>query len=123
MNYFFFGADKVNLDEYEKINKERGYILYQLNNLNKKLLELESRFKLLDSIFNPKMNIIEANNKSMGHRYIGKFRVESQIGKKKEFVISIGRVENYQGKKDPLLLEHAKIKALEQLKKKHPEIF
>ena len=121
--YYYYGKAPVSSKEYGTVKKEYEKLLVEMAKLSGKLSETESRFKLLDSIYNPKITIIEVNNKSMGNRYTGKFRIISEFGEKKEFVISIGRVENFTGKNDPKLLELAKQKGLIKIKKDLPYIF
>ena len=121
--YYYYGNSPVSKKEYEASKKEYEKLLIEITKLKAEISEKEPRFKLLDSVFNPKITIIEVNNKSMGHRYTGKFRMISEFGEKKEFVISMGKVENFNGKDDPKLLELAKQRALEKIKKKLPHIF
>lgn len=121
--YYYYGNSTVSEKEYENTNKEHKRLLKEITQLKEKISKIEPRFKLLDSIYNPKITIIEVNNKSMGHRYTGKFRIISEFAEKKELVISMGKVENFKGKDDPKLLELAKQKALEKIKQKFSYIF
>jgi len=121
--YYYYGTSPVSKKEYEKISKEHEKLLTDITKLKEKLYKTEPRFKLLDSIYNPKITIIEVNNKSMGNRYTGKFRVISEFGEKKELTISIGKVLDFKGKDDPKLMELAKQKSLEKIKKKFSYIF
>lgn len=121
--YYYYGNSPVSEKEYLSTKMERDKILLDITELKSKLALIESRFELLDSIYNPKVTIIEVNNKSMGHRYTGKFRIVSEYGEKKEITISIGKVEDFEGNDDPKLLEIAKQKALKRIRKKFPYIF
>ena len=71
----------------------------------------------------PKINVIEVNNQSMGHRYIGRFSVPGKEGKPERYTVSLSRAEEYPSKDDPQLAELARKKALEFLMRKHPDLF
>jgi len=88
-----------------------------------KLRSTESRWEFLEAIYNPRINIIEVNNKSQGHRYMGKFSIPDMTGKPKRITISIAKAEEFNGKDDQGLMELAREKALAKLKKHYPALF
>lgn len=119
-----FGIDKVREEEYIILKAQREEIKRQIDNLTAKLWETDMRFSFLEALFDPKINIIEVNNESMGHRYIGRMRVKDGLtGKLHILTVSIANAAKYSGKNDPELVKIAKEKAVELLKKKFPDVF
>ena len=123
MYFFFFGQGPISEDEFNRLKDERMKLQREVEALLTSLQMTEARFKFLSSVYEPRINLIEVNNKSMGHRYIGKFSVPHFDGRTTRYTISIGRVEEFKGKTDERLMEVAKEKVIEHLKKKHPDIF
>lgn len=95
------------------------------------LSELEDKKKRRDSlalVFNPHIVISEVNTLSMGHSYLGKVRIPAHTiynnGVKPLFLnFSLGKVEKYTGKSDPVLLNLAKQKADDVIKRKIFKLF
>ena len=95
------------------------------------LSELETKRKqrdLLALVFNPHIVISEVNTPSMGHSYLGKVRIPSRTiynnGVKPLFLnFSLGKVEKYTGKNDPILVDLAKQKAEDVIKRKIFKLF
>ena len=123
MFFFFFGPEPASEHEYVSLKAKREEIQSQIEILMTSLKSSDDRFRLLSSIYDPKINIIEANNKSMGHRYIGRFTVVDMFQRPHRYTISICKASEFEDKSDERLMKLAKQKALELLKKKHPELF
>lgn len=114
---------------YEKLKQRKQEIEKELTQLNNELFHLNSLFKVLDGVYDPHITIVEVDNKSMGHRYIGKFRCYLETPAK-ACTINLGMVKvleqqftNFQGKADPRLLVLAKEKATEYQINKYPHFF
>ena len=123
MYFMFFGQGPVSENEFITLKAKREEIQSQVEALLNNLRSTEQRFEFLSSIYEPRINIIEVNNKSMGHRYIGRFSVPSLNGKPERYTVSLTKAETFTDKRDPQLAQLAKIKALELLKRKHPDLF
>ena len=123
MYFMFFGQGPVSENEFITLKAKREEIQSQVEALLKNLHDTEQRFAFLSAIYEPRINIIEVNNKSMGHRYIGRFSVPNYTGKQERHTVSLAKADEYEGKKDPRLVQLAKTKALELLKRKHPDLF
>jgi len=121
--FLFLAPQPVSKDEYIALKAKREGLAQQIDMLVASLNETNFRFNLLDSIYNPQINLVEVNNKSMGHRYIGRFSIPDITGKPSRLTISIARAEEFESKDDPALKELAKKKALELLKRKFPGLF
>lgn len=109
--------------EFVELKARREALQEQVNALLTQLQNSDYRFEFLKALFEPHINIIEVNNESMGHRYIGRFSVPYMNGKPQRFTVSISPIEGFESKNDPKLKELARKKALELLKRKHPELF
>ena len=123
MFFFLLNQGPVSKDEYIALKAKREELSSQIESLLTSLKSSESRFDLLDAIYNPKINIVEVNNKSMGHRYIGRFRIPDIEGKRQRFTVSVANADDFSNKNDPRLLELAKEKAIEMLKRKYSYLF
>ena len=123
MFFFLLNQGPVSKDEYIALKAKREELRTQIESLMTSLRLSDSRFELLESIFNPKINIIEVNNRSMGHKYIGRFSIPDIGGKRQRMTVSVANVEAFPDKDDPRLLSLAKEKALKMLKRKFPDIF
>lgn len=123
MFLFLLNQGPVSKDEYIALRAKREELRSQIESLMNSLLLTESRFDLLDAIYNPKINIVEVNNKSMGHRYIGRFSIPDIEGKRQRFTVSIANADDFADKNDPKLMEIAKEKAIEMLKRKYSNLF
>ena|SRR6056300_417889 len=122
--FFFFGQNKVSEEEYISLKAQREEIKSQIDMLTTKLWDTESRFELLESIFDPKIRIMEVNNQSMGHRYIGRLRLNKYVKEKPIWMtVSLPNASEYKGKDDPELMKFAKEKAREKIKRLYPELF
>ena len=123
MFFFLLNQGPVSKDEYIALKAKREELRTQIESLMTSLRLSDSRFELLESIFNPKINIIEVNNKSMGHKYIGRFSIPDIEGKRQRMTVSVANVETFPDKNDPRLLSLAKEKALKMLRRKFPDTF
>jgi len=123
MFFLFFGQGPVSKEEYHSLKVTRETLSSQIDSLVDKLRSTESRWEFLEAIYNPRINIIEVNNKSQGHRYMGKFSIPDMTGKPKRITISIAKAEEFNGKDDQGLIELAREKALAKLKKHYPALF
>ena len=123
MYFMFFGQGPVSEEEFIALRAKREEQQAQLEALQKGLEITEERFRFLSAIYAPKINVIEVNNQSMGHRYIGRFSVPGKEGKPERYTVSLSRAEEYPSKDDPQLAELARRKALELLMRKHPDLF
>lgn len=123
MFFFLLNQGPVSKDEYIALKAKREELRTQIESLMTSLRLSDSRFELLDSIYNPNINIIEVNNKSMGHKYIGRFSIPDIEGKRQRMTVSVANVETFPDKDDPRLLSLATEKALKMLKRKFPDIF
>ncbi len=123
MIFFLLNQGPISKDEYIALKAKREELRNQIESLITSLRLTESRFELLDAIYNPKINIVEVNNKSMGHRYIGRFSISDIEGKRQRFTVSVANADDYPDKDDPKLLELAKEKALDMLKRKFSDLF
>ena len=123
MFFFLFGQGSASENEFISLKAKREEIQSQVEALLNNLRNTEQRFEFLSAIYQPRINIIEVNNKSMGNRYIGRFSIPGIDGKPKRFTVSLAKANEYEDKKDPQLAKLAKTKALELLQRKHPELF
>lgn len=123
MYFMFFGQGPVSENEFITLKAKREEIQSQVEALLNNLRSTEQRFEFLSAIYQPRINIIEVNNKSMGNRYIGRFSIPGMDGKPERFTVSLAKADEYEDKKDPQLAKLAKTKALELLQRKHPELF
>ncbi len=123
MFFFLLNQGPVSKDEYIALKAKREELRAQIESLMTSLRLTESRFELLEAIYNPNINIVEVNNKSMGHRYIGRFSIPDIEGKRQRFTVSVAHADDFPDKNDPKLLELAKEKSLELLKRKYSSLF
>ena len=123
MFFLFFGQGPVSKEEYHSLKVTRETLSSQIDSLVDKLRSTESRWEFLEAVYNPRINIIEVNNKSQGHRYMGKFSIPDMTGKPKRITISIAKADEFTGKDDPSLIKLANEKALLKLKKHYPTLF
>ena len=123
MYFFFLNAFPLSHSEYLTLKARRDEITTQISALRTSLHATDERFKTLEAIYNPHINVVEVNNKTMGHRYIGRYIIENIEGERHRFTISIGKVEDFKGKDDPRIMEVAREKVIEQLKKRYPHAF
>lgn len=103
--------------KWDKFNLEREKLRIEIE-----IKELEEKLKIAKGAFEPHITITEVNNRSMGHRYIGKFRVYFE-SKPRLMTISIGKFSDFEGIDDPQLLEAAKEKAKAVVRDKFPDWF
>ena len=95
------------------------------------LSELETKRKqrdLMALVFNPHIVISEVNTPSMGHSYLGKVRIPARTiynGSEKPLFLnfSLGKVENYVSKSDPKLIDLAREKASDIIRRKIFKLF
>ena len=95
------------------------------------LSELETKRKqrdLLALVFNPHIVISEVNTPSMGHSYLGKVRIPARTiynGSEKPLFLnfSLGKVDNYVSKSDPKLIDLAREKASDIIRRKIFKLF
>ena len=123
MFFLFFGQGPVSEEEYHSLKAQRETLSSQIDALVEKLRSTENRWEFLEAVYNPKINIIEVNNQSQGHRYMGKFSVPDMTGKPKRITISIAKADAFTGKNDPGLIKLAREKALLKLKKDYSSLF
>lgn len=90
--------------------------------INRELDLVYEDFRIAKSVFEPHITINEVNTPSMGHRYIGKFRVYLE-SKTTLVTISIGKFQDFKGKDDPNLLKIAQEKAVALVKSKFSDWF
>ena len=119
----FFGQGPVSKEEYHSLKVTRETLSSQIDSLVDKLRSTENRWEFLEAVYNPRINIIEVNNQSQGHRYMGKFSVPDMTGKPKRITISIAKADAFIGKNDPGLIKLAREKALLKLKKDYSSLF
>ena len=101
MFFLFFGQGPVSEKEYQSLKVTRETLSSQIDSLVEKLRSTENRWEFLKAVYNPNINIIEVNNKSQGHRYMGKFSIPDMTGKPKRISISIAKADEFTGKDDP----------------------
>jgi hypothetical protein len=123
MYFLFLSASPLSREEYLTLKAKRDEITTQISALRNALHATDDRFRTLEEIYNPHINIVEVNNKTMGHRFIGRYVIENLVGERNRFTVSIGKVEDFKGKDDPRIMEIAREKVVEQLQKKYPHAF
>jgi hypothetical protein len=123
MFFFFLNQGPVSKDEYIALKAKREELRGQIESMMASLRFSETRFELLEAIYDPRINIVEVHNKSMGHRYIGRFSIPDIEGKRHRFTVSIANADDFPDKNDSKLLELAKEKAIELLKRKYSHLF
>ena len=119
----FLNQAPVSETEFIALDAKREELRNQVVLLLEALKRTEDRFNLLKAIYEPRINVIEVNNKSMGHRYIGRFSIPTEFGAPKRFTISLSKAQDFPDKDHPELLKMAKRKSIELLMRKHPELF
>jgi hypothetical protein len=105
------------LMKWEKFNLER-----EKERIETELKELEGKLKILKGAFEPHITITEVNTASMGHRFIGKFRVYFE-SKPRLMTISIGKFSDFGGIDDSRLVDIANEKAKTAVRDKFPDWF
>lgn len=103
--------------KWDKFNLEREKLRIEIE-----IKELEEKLKIAKGAFEPHITITEVNNKRMGHRFIGKFRVYFE-NKPRMMTISIGKFSDFEGIEDPELLIMANEKAKAVVRNKFPDWF
>lgn len=104
-------------EKYEDHQNQIANITKEINPKIVKLDRLNWELKQLSVLFDPHIVISEVNTKSLGHSYMGKIRVPAtsifnpKVGKVNYLNFYLGKVNNYNGKSDERLLEKAKLKA------------
>ena len=104
-------------DQIANLTKEINPKIVKLDRLNGEL-------KQLSVLFDPHIVISEVNTKSLGHSYMGKIRVPAtsifnpKVGKVNYLNFYLGKVNNFNGKSDERLLEKAKLKAEDLIRRR-----
>jgi len=117
---FFFGFIDISEIRYRNLKKEREDIQLKINNLINELSASNREFTILKAIYEPDIKIIEVNNKTMGHRYIGRVNMPAEYEFKGPITISIGKVIDFKSKDDPRIYELAREKLITRMKKEFP---
>jgi hypothetical protein len=132
MSFLFWFPEFSSVDDGKNEFDRLDFEVHKLDDMLKPLLkELELKKKhrdLLAIVFKPHIVISEVNTPSMGHSYLGKVRIPAHsIYNKSEKPLflnfSLGKVEKYTGKSDPVLLNLAKVKAEDVIKRKIFKLF
>jgi hypothetical protein len=89
---------------YNRLRQEIKECQQELYTLQDKLKGLKEDEKVLKSIYNPKVTVSEAKNRSYGNVYTAKFRIYLE-SKPKLVTLYIGSVDQFTGKEDPKLRE------------------
>lgn len=116
----FLGDLIISKEEYISLKAERDELKRQIRHLEGSLKSTESRFRFLSAIYDPTIHITEVNNKSMGHRYIGRFTVPGLNPSEKSvrLTVSIGKVSDFMSIEDPKLIQLARQKAVELIERR-----
>jgi hypothetical protein len=115
-------------NEFDKLDFEVQKLEEMLKPMLSELEVKKKRRDLLALVFNPHIIISEVNTPSMGHSYLGKVRIPARTiynGSEKPLFLnfSLGKVEKYNGKSDPALLNLAREKANDIIKRKIFKLF
>ena len=115
-------------NEFDKLDFEVQKLEEMLKPMLSELDVKKKRRDLLALVFNPHIIISEVNTPSMGHSYLGKVRIPARTiynsTEKPMFLnFSLGKVEKYNGKSDPALLNFAREKANDIIKRKIFKLF
>jgi hypothetical protein len=115
-------------NEFAKLDFEVRKLEEMLKPMLSELDVKKKRRDLLALVFNPHIIISEVNTPSMGHSYLGKVRIPAHTiynaSEKPLFLnFSLGKVEKYNGKSDPALLNFAREKANDIIKRKIFKLF
>lgn len=113
----------LNKKVYDQVKKDREILLERIKTSQYILDELDTVFPILDSVFNPKINI-RINDRGDKSYYIGIFSFLLPDGtKSKNFTFTIGNVKDYNGIDDEKLLQDAFDKSQKRIKNECPEFF
>lgn len=112
----------LNRNAYGRMMLDKYNLEREKERIEQELKEIEFKLKIAKGAFDPHITITEVNTPSMGHRYIGKFRVYFE-GKPRLMTISIGKYSDFKGIHDKELRRKAKEKAKAAVKVKFPEWF
>jgi hypothetical protein len=102
--------------EYRELSREINKCQQELYALQDKLKGLKEDEKVLKSVYNPKVTVSEAMNRSYGNVYTAKFRLYLE-SKPKLVTLYIGSVDQFTGKKDPKLREVVEKKVRDSISK------
>lgn len=116
----YFQLQRLYLDHQDQI----ANITKEINPKIVKLDRLNWELKQLSLLFDPHIVISEVNTKSLGHSYMGKIRVPAtsifnpKVGKVNYLNFYLGKVNDFNGKSDERLLEKAKLKAEDLIRRR-----
>jgi hypothetical protein len=132
MSFLFLFPEFASMSDGKNEFAKLDFEVQKLEEMLKPMLsELEVKRKrrdLLALVFNPHIIISEVNTPSMGHSYLGKVRIPARTiynGSEKPLFLnfSLGKVDKYNGKSDPALLDVAREKANDIIKRKIFKLF
>lgn len=102
--------------EYKGLRTELYECQREIRRLQDKLKGLKEDEKVLRSVYNPKVTVSEAKNRSYGNVYSAKFRLYLE-SKPKLVTLYIGSVDQFTGKDDPKLREVVEKKVRDSISK------
>jgi hypothetical protein len=125
--FFFFNVADDSYFQWQSLYLDlQDQIANLTKEINPKIVKLDrlnGELKQLSVLFDPHIVISEVNTKSLGHSYMGKIRVPAtsifnpKAGKVNYLNFYLGKVNNYNGKSDQRLLDKAKLKAEDLIKR------
>lgn len=101
---------------YKGVRSELNDCERALRKLRDKLKELKEDEKVLRSVYEPKVTVTEAKNRSYGNVYTAKYRLYLEA-KPKLVTIYIGSTDQFTGKDDPKLREVVEKKVRDSISK------
>jgi len=115
-------------NEFDKLDFEVQKLEEMLKPMLSELAVKKKRRDLLALVFNPHIIISEVNTPSMGHSYLGKVRIPARTiynGSEKPLFLnfSLGKVDKYVSKSDPKLIDLAREKASDIIRRKIFKLF
>ena len=113
----------LNKHVYDQIRHDREILIDRIKTSQSLLDEFDSVYPILESVFNPKIKIIESKNGKESY-FTGHFSfLHTDGAESKKHIISLGKSSNYKGKNDERLINDAIIKAQKKIKDECPEFF
>jgi hypothetical protein len=104
------------LKQYNGIQNSLNEKTRDLRNLRRDIKDLKEAMKVLSSVYEPKVTVSEAKNRSYGNVYTAKFRLYLE-SKPKLVTLYIGSVDQFTDKDDPKLREVVEKKVRDSISK------